>query len=63
MEFRDFSDYRAAYAWVTDDYLKSLSESASMRLTERVREAYLACAEDGPRAFTATAWAIRGVRC
>jgi len=63
MEFRDFADYWTAYAWVTDDYLQGLSESASMRVTERVRAAYLAGAADGPRAFTATAWAVRGVRC
>ena len=62
-EFGDFTDYWAAYAWATDDYLKSLSESGSMRLTELVRAAYLAGAIDGPRAFTATAWAVRGVRC
>jgi len=63
MEFRDFADYWTAFAWVTDDYLQGLSESASMRVTERVRAAYLAGAADGPRAFTATAWAVRGVRC
>jgi SAM-dependent methyltransferase len=63
MEFRDFNDYWAAYAWVTDDYLQGLSETAAMRLTERVRAAYLAGGIDGPRAFTATAWAVRGVRC
>ncbi len=62
MEFRDFADYWAAYAWVTDDYLQGLSESVSMRVTERVRAAYLAGAADGPRTFTATAWAVRGVR-
>jgi len=63
MEFRDFADYWTAFAWVTDDYLQGLSESASMRVTERVRATYLAGAADGPRAFTATAWAVRGVRC
>jgi hypothetical protein len=62
MEFADFADYWAAYAWATDDYLKSLSPSASVRLTERVRAAYLAGAADGPRSFTATAWAVRGLR-
>jgi hypothetical protein len=54
MEFRDFADYWAAYAWATDDYLQKLFESASMRLTERVRAAYFAGTADGPRAFTAT---------
>ena len=36
---------------------------ASMRLTERVRAAYLSGAAHGPRAFTATAWAVRGECC
>jgi ubiquinone/menaquinone biosynthesis C-methylase UbiE len=63
MEFRDFADYWAAYAWATNDYLQRVSESASVRLMEQVRAAYLAAATDGPRAFTATAWAVRGVRC
>ena len=35
--------------------ISRLSESASVRLTERVNAAYLARAADGPRAFTATA--------
>jgi ubiquinone/menaquinone biosynthesis C-methylase UbiE len=60
MEFRDFADYWAGYAWATEDYLQCLSESASMRLTERLRAAYLAGTIDGPRAFTATALAVRG---
>jgi hypothetical protein len=62
MEFSDFARYWAAYAWATDDYLQRLSESASMRLTEPVHAAYLAGAANGPRAFTATAWAVRGER-
>jgi hypothetical protein len=63
MEFRNFADYWAAYAWATDDYLQKLSERASMLMTEWVRAAYLHGAADGARAFTATAWAVRGVRC
>jgi SAM-dependent methyltransferase len=63
MEFRDFADYWAAYAWATNDYLQGLAESASMLVTERVRAAYLAGGADGARAFTATAWAVGGVRC
>lgn len=63
MEFRNFADYWAAYAWATDDYLQKLSERASMQVTERVRAAYLSGGADGPQAFTATAWAVRGVRC
>lgn len=62
MEFRDFADYWRAYAWATHDYLQKLSESASIRLTERVRAAYVAGAAHGPRAFTGTVWAVRGVR-
>jgi hypothetical protein len=63
MEFRNFADYWAAYAWATDDYLQKLSERASMQVTERVRAAYLHGAADRARAFTATAWVVRGVRC
>jgi SAM-dependent methyltransferase len=63
MEFRDFTDYWAAYAWAMDNYLHGLSENALTRLTERVRAAYLAGAEHGAHAFAATAWAVRGVRC
>src|SRR5437899_8226136 len=48
MEFRDFADYWRAYAWATHDYLQKLSESASIRLTERVRAAYVAGAAHGP---------------
>jgi hypothetical protein len=63
MEFCDFADYWAAYAWATGGYLQRLSKSDSVRLTERVRAADLAFAADGPRAFTATSWAVRGLRC
>ncbi len=63
MEFCDFADYWAAYAWATGGYLQRLSKSNSVRLTERVRAADLAFAADGPRALTATAWAVRGLRC
>jgi hypothetical protein len=63
MEFCDRADYWAAYAWATNDYLRGLAESASTRVTERVRAAYLAGAADGARAFTATAWAVRGIGC
>jgi SAM-dependent methyltransferase len=63
MEFGDFADYWAGYAWAAQEYLQKLSASASTRLAERVRTAYLAGGADGPRAFTATAWAVRGVRC
>jgi ubiquinone/menaquinone biosynthesis C-methylase UbiE len=62
MEFHDFADYWAAYAWATDEYLRRISDSSSTRLIEAVRAAYLAGAADGPRAFAATAWAVRGLR-
>jgi SAM-dependent methyltransferase len=62
MEFHDFADYWAGWTWAQGDYLRRLSESASMRLMEYVRAAYLSESPDGPRAFTATAWAVRGVR-
>ena len=62
MEFQDFADYWAAYAWATDDYLRSLPQPRSRRLEERIRAAYLTGGDDGPRAFTATAWVVRGVR-
>jgi len=62
MEFRDFADYWAGWTWAQNDYLRHLSDSASTRLMEYVRAAYLSEGPDGPRAFTATAWAVRGVR-
>ena len=62
MEFRDFADYWAGWTWAQNDYLRHLSDSASTRLMEYVRAAYLSEGPDGPRACTATAWAVRGVR-
>jgi SAM-dependent methyltransferase len=62
MKFKDFADYWSAYAWATDDYLRSLPQGRSRRLEERIRAAYITGGEDGPRAFTATAWVVRGVR-
>jgi hypothetical protein len=62
MEFRDFADYWAGWAWAEGSYLRSLSECASTQLMESVRAAYFSGSLDGPRAFTATAWAVRGLR-
>lgn len=41
-------------------YLETLSESRRAILRRHVRSAYLAGSRDGPRSFTATAWACRG---
>jgi SAM-dependent methyltransferase len=63
MQFRDFADYWAGWAWAGGDYLRRLSERASTQLMECVRAAYFSGGVDGPRAFAATAWAVRGLRC
>jgi hypothetical protein len=63
-------EYRSAPACTTICVVEFTQQNSgrcrmrvSMGLTERVRAAYLSGAAHGPRAFTATAWAVRGECC
>ncbi len=49
MEFENFADF-----------VNQLDEPSRAKLTEAVRQAYLAGMDDGPRSFTANAWAAKG---
>lgn len=65
MEFDSFADYwepwRAGEG-MAGVYVTSLSAERRNELERRLRLAYLAGGEDGPRSFAASAWAVRGLR-
>ena len=63
MDFASFADYWTP--WLSGQgtvgaYVSSLDESKRRQLESHLRRAYLAGADDGPRSFAATAWAVRG---
>jgi ubiquinone/menaquinone biosynthesis C-methylase UbiE len=65
MDFADFADYWRP--WLRGQgtlgaYITSLSGETRSQVEHHVRLAYLAGDLDGPRSFTATAWACRGIR-
>jgi ubiquinone/menaquinone biosynthesis C-methylase UbiE len=62
-EFERFADYWEPMLGKTGPvgaYLDGISEALRMELERRVRAAYELGQPDGPRSFTATAWACRG---
>ena len=62
MDFANFETYwdpMAAGEGSLGEYIANLDPDATAKLKSCVHEAYLAGAEDGPRSFTATAWACR----
>ncbi len=63
MDFESFDDYWAPYVGGDGPYaafVSTLDDTARDTLTEAVRRAYLGGMADGPRSFTACAWAVRG---
>ena len=63
MDFESFTDYWAPYVGGDGPYagfVSQLDEPSRIELTEAVRQAYLAGMDDGPRSFTANAWAVKG---
>ena len=63
MDFESFDDYWAPYVGGDGPYaafVSTLDDTARATLTEAVRRAYLSGMADGPRSFTACAWAVRG---
>jgi hypothetical protein len=64
LEFRSFADYWSTFTTgqgKTGGHLKSLPEPKRQEIQGHVRAAYLCGQSDGPRAFTTTFWAVRGV--
>jgi SAM-dependent methyltransferase len=65
MDYHAFADYWEPWLGgqgMIGPYVASLSEEGRGAIERHVREAYLAGGDDGPRSFTATAWAVRGIR-
>ena len=63
MDFESFEDYWQPYTTGeggTGEFVASLSEAALTTLREHVKRGYVSNRPDGPRSFTATAWACRG---
>jgi SAM-dependent methyltransferase len=64
MEYADFADYWEPLLGgqgPVGSYVASLAPERRTQIAERVREAFLSGAPDGPRSLTATAWAVRGI--
>lgn len=64
MDFEDFADYWAPYVGGDGPYaafVTQLDGPYRNELTEAVRLGYLAGMDDGPRSFTASAWAVKGL--
>jgi SAM-dependent methyltransferase len=64
MEYADFADYWEPLLGgqgPVGGYVASLAPERRTQIAERVREAFLSGAPDGPRSLTATAWAVRGI--
>ena len=63
MDFASFDDYWQPYTTGeggTGEFMTSLSDAARETLREHVQRGYVSNRPDGPRSFTATAWACRG---
>ena len=64
MDYAAFDDFWAPAAGKDGpqaEYVSTLDEAARTRLREALRAAYLGGEADGPRSYTATAWAVKGV--
>ncbi|MFO1037732.1 MAG: class I SAM-dependent methyltransferase [Geminicoccaceae bacterium] len=64
MEFADFDDFWSPYLGGQGPgagYVTALDGAARDRLRDHVRRAYLDGEADGPRSYTAAAWAVRGI--
>lgn len=64
MEFADFVDYWTPYTGHDGPgaaYLATLDDAGRATLEEKVRAAYLDGETDGPRAYAALAWAVKGI--
>ena len=63
MEFASFDDYWAPYVGKDGpnaEYVATLGDSERTRLRDAVRLAYIDGEADGPRAYAAIAWAVKG---
>lgn len=63
MDFVNFADYWAPYIGREGPYatfVSRLDQESRSELTEAVQRAYLAGMDDGPRSYTANAWAVKG---
>jgi 2-polyprenyl-3-methyl-5-hydroxy-6-metoxy-1,4-benzoquinol methylase len=64
MDFGSFDDYWAPYErreGPAAEYLAILSKDERSRLVEALRAAYLDGEVDGPRSYSALAWAVKGI--
>lgn len=64
MDFSSFADYWAPYELregPAAEYLALLSKDERSRLIDALRSAYLDGEDDGPRSYSALAWAVKGV--
>lgn len=64
MDFANFDDYWEPLITgqgTLEDYVRSLPQSAQIRIEDAVREAYLCGRPNGPRSFASVAWAVKGV--
>jgi ubiquinone/menaquinone biosynthesis C-methylase UbiE len=63
MDFASFEDYWQPFTTLeggTGEFMASLSATARATLREHMQRGYISNRPDGPRSFTATAWACRG---
>jgi SAM-dependent methyltransferase len=64
MQCADFADYWPSFTGGQGrlgSYVAGLPHERRARLQDEVRQAYCAGDKDGPRSFSATAWAVRGL--
>jgi SAM-dependent methyltransferase len=65
MEFQSFADYWGPWLGgqgTIGPYVAGLGSEKLAAVEQLLRQAYLAGGDDGLRSFTATAWAVRGIR-
>jgi len=63
MEFKSFADFWTPYEGKDGpiaEYIGTLAAPAKAKLREAIERAYLDGERDGPRSYTATAWAVKG---
>jgi SAM-dependent methyltransferase len=63
MDYENFDDYLQSFLagqGPVGTYFTSLAPDLRARIEEAVRDAYCSGSPDGPRSFTASAWAVRG---
>ena len=62
MEFADFADYwePTAQSGLFGAFYRALPPDRQELMRDKVQAAYLVGDPDGPRSFTATAWAVAG---